>query len=61
MEGDPDNSIKVDKKNTVQSPPNRIDSMVDMIMGSSSGSSGNSGGQQQVTVDVETATECGER
>ena len=33
---------------------NTTNSMVDMIMGSSSGSSGNSGEQQQVAVDVET-------
>src|SRR2546422_5880357 len=48
VEGDPDNSIKVEKTNTDQSPPNHIDSMVDMIMGIS-GSSGNSGEPQRVT------------
>lgn len=56
VERDPDNSIKAEKKNTDQSPPHRIDSLVDMITGCSndtSGNGGNSGGLQRVTVDAE--------
>jgi adenylate cyclase len=48
-------SLKVEKKNTDQGQHNRENSMVDMIMGSSSGSSsGNSGEPQKVTIDTET-------
>ena len=50
------NSVpEADRKRHPSKPQsNTTNSMVDMIMGSSSGSSGNSGEQQQVAVDVET-------
>ncbi|MFZ0894386.1 MAG: adenylate/guanylate cyclase domain-containing protein [Candidatus Nitrosopolaris sp.] len=56
---DKKDSLKAEKKNTDQGHHNRENSMVDMIMGSSSGNSsgssnGNSGEPQKVTVDTET-------
>ena len=58
-ETDNKDSLKAEKKNTDQGHHNRENSMVDMIMGSSSGNSngssnGNSGEPQKVTVDTET-------
>jgi hypothetical protein len=44
-----------DRKRYPGKPPsNTTNSMVDMIMGSGSGSTDNSGGQEQATVDAET-------
>ena len=52
---DKKDSLKVEKKDTDQGHHNRENSMVDMIMGSSSSNSnGNSGEPQKVTVDTET-------
>ena len=63
--GNNDNMPDEDRKRNPSKQSNATNSMGDVIMGSSSGSYGNSREPQQVTVDAETLvlklkTECGE-